>query len=158
MASMTERERIAIDLKKWLRSQPRYKTIRELEKPTGIPYSSLKDYFQGRAAPVGERLRKLAELTHIPSLLQLVSPSVPRTTTSAQYDGKEAARVVVETVSKLTSQLDFFKTGTPADRALLRSALPARDVGYLTTLLKAMYDEDQFQTWVYFAEYKPESR
>jgi hypothetical protein len=81
MPTKPERERIAIELKKWLRSQDKYRTISELEHPTGIPYSSLKDYFQGRALPSGARLEKLAALTNIPNLASLPArtSSVPPT-------------------------------------------------------------------------------
>jgi hypothetical protein len=68
------------------------------------------------------------------------------------------AQSVFVTVHRLLNELNYFKRGTPEDRAALRSVVPARDIGYLTTLLKAMYDEDQFQTWLYFAEYTPGSK
>ncbi len=158
MASKAERERIGIDLKRWMRSQGRYKTIRELEKPTGIPYSSLKDYFSGAAAPAGERLERLAALTGVSSLLRLV-PGQPREAVKpAAGSSDQMARAVLMTLHRLLDELNFFKRGGSVDRAVLRRVVPARDVGYVTTLLKAMYDEDQFQTWLYFAEYNPESR
>ncbi|MGH9364402.1 MAG: hypothetical protein ACRD1B_03935, partial [Thermoanaerobaculia bacterium] len=71
---------------------------------------------------------------------------------------KEMAQAVFTTIHRLLNELNSFKRGTPADRAILRQTVPARDIGYLTTLLKAMYDEDQFQTWLYFADYNPEPR
>jgi hypothetical protein len=61
-------------------------------------------------------------------------------------------------VRALMAALEPFKKGTAEDRALLRRTVAARDVGYLTSLLKAMYDEDQFQTWVYFTHYTPDQR
>jgi hypothetical protein len=71
---------------------------------------------------------------------------------------EEIAREVRKDVDRLLADIEFFKRASAPERAVLRSLLPARDVGYLTSLLKAMYDEDQFQTWLYFTEYKPESR
>ena len=158
MPSKTERERIAIDLKKWLRSQGRYKTVKDLQAPTGIPYESLKDYFQGRSVPSGERLEKLAALTALPSLVALSPTRSAQPSKATTSSRKEMAQSVFTTIHRLLNELNFFKRGTPADRAILRQIVPARDIGYLTTLLKAMYDEDQFQTWLYFAEYNPESR
>lgn len=155
MPSKAERERIAIELKKWLRSQSRYKTVKDLQVPTGIPYESLKDYFQGRSIPSGERLERLAALTALPSLSALAPVRTVRTRPSSS---KEMAQSVFTTIHRLLNELNSFKRGTPADRAVLRNIVPARDIGYLTTLLKAMYDEDQFQTWLYFADYNPESR
>lgn len=157
MTSKIDRERMAIQLKQWLRSQGRYRTVRELEGPTGIPYSSLKDYFSGRAVPTGERRERLAALTGAPTLLVKPlggsgSPAVK------SVSGEQAARDLLMTLHRLLNELHYFKRGTPADRATFRRLVPARDVGYVTTLLKAMYDEDQFQTWVYFADYTPEAR
>jgi hypothetical protein len=151
------KERLAIELKTWLQSQKRFKTIRELEHVTGIPYSSLKDYFSGHATPPGERRRRLGELTRIPSLQPWIQP--PRGLQSASSSQHTAsAESVAIGVRHLMAALEPFKKGSAADRAALRKTVPARDVGYLTSLLKAMYDEDQFQTWLYFTEYTPESR
>ncbi len=158
MPSKAERERIAIELKKWLRSQSHYKTVKELQAPTGIPYESLKDYFQGRSIPSGERLERLAALTALPSLSALAPVRPGQTVRTRPSSRKEMAQSVFTTIHRLLNELNSFKRGTAADRAVLRSIVPARDIGYLTTLLKAMYDEDQFQAWLYFAEYNPESR
>lgn len=159
MPSKSDRERVAIDLKKWLRSQPQYKTIADLRNPTGIPYTSLKDYFGGKALPSGARLEKLAALTGAPSLMAMLpTQSGGRAASSGAPSSAEMARSVFTTIHRLLNELNFFKRGTAADRAALRNVVPARDVGYLTTLLKAMYDEDQFQAWLYFADYNPESK
>lgn len=158
MASRQERERIAIELKTWLRSQSRFTTIQALEGPTGIPYSSLKDYFSGRAVPAGERLRRLADIAGTPTLLTLVTRVPAEPAQKEVRQAEKTARSVREDVDHLLAHLEFFKKGSTSDRAVLRSVLPPRDVGYLTSLLKAMYDEDQFQTWLYFTDYKPDSR
>jgi hypothetical protein len=158
MTLKVDHERMAIELKQWLRSQNRYRTIRELEAPTGIPYSSLKDYFAGDAAPRGERLQRLAALTRVPALLATDAKARPSASERGECTAEESARRVSMTLRRLMDELDFFKRGTPEDRSTLKRMVPARDVGYATTLLKAMYDEDQFQAWVYFSEYKPEGR
>ena len=157
MAPKIDRERIALELKGWLRSQQRFRTIRELEPVTCIPYSSLRDYFCGHAAPVGERLRRLAGLTRVPSLVEQLGSGVTATPSPTTTDDPTAlAARVRDDADRLLADLEPFKRGTPEQRAVLRSTLPPRDVGYLTSLLKALYDEDQFETWLYFVEYKPE--
>jgi hypothetical protein len=157
MVPKIDRERLALELKAWLRSQQRFRTIRELESVTGIPYSSLRDYFCGHAAPVGDRLRRLASLTKVPSLLERLGSGTTAGETVAPSDELvNLAAKVREDADRLLADLEPFKRGTPQDRAVLKSTLPPRDVGYLTSLLKALYDEDQFETWLYFVEYKPE--
>jgi hypothetical protein len=54
--------------------------------------------------------------------------------------------------------LEFFKKGSKDDRDVLRKAIPGRDVGYVTSLLRALYDEDQFDAWILFSEYSLRSR
>lgn len=152
-----DKERLAIELKKWLQSQTRFKTIRELEQPTGIPYSSLKDYFAGKASPPGERRRRLAEVTRIPILEPWMRAPDPAQSRPTSQPTASAESVGIG-VRHLMAALEPFRKGSAEDRAVLRKTVSARDVGYLTSLLKAMYDEDQFQTWLYFTEYTPESR
>lgn len=164
MGSEPDRQRIAIDLKKWLHSQTKYRTLHDVAKATGIPYNTLKKYFGGKRFPSGRRLDSLTQITGIPALDALrqqerearalprqASPSMPKSP-------EEAARELMITLHRLMNDLNYFKRGSDVDRVLLRKIVPARDVGYVTSLLKAMYDEDQFQAWVYFADYNPESR
>lgn len=158
MPSKTERERVAIELQKWLKGQSRYRTIRDLQAATGIPYSSLKDYFSGRKFPSAERLQRLAGFTGLGSVLELLPSGTTVTSGQQPHAPEEMARRVLETAHRFMADLEYFKRGTADDRALLKTVVPPRDVGYLTTLLKAMYDEDQFATWLYFAEYKPQQR
>jgi hypothetical protein len=56
-------------------------------------------------------------------------------------------------ILELSIQLEYFKQGSRAHREALRRTIPGRDIGYLTSLLRALYDEDQFETWILFSEY-----
>jgi hypothetical protein len=156
MSSKSERQRLAVDLKTWLRSQNRFRTVREVAAAAGIPYTSVKDYFNGRSAPQGERRQILADLTRLSALRGQEKPVPIRKDPSGSATAR--ADAVLQAVRQLLVELDPFKAGTPEERVVLRKTVPARDIGYLTALLKAMYDEDQFQTWLYFTEYKPEGR
>ena len=48
----------------------------------------------------------------------------------------------------LNDQLSLFRDGSAQDRQRLRSHLNGPDVGYITTLLRAVLDEDKFQSWL----------
>lgn len=158
-------ERLAIELKTWLRQQGRFRSVREVADAVKIPYTSVKDYFNGRAVPAGERRRLLFELTKAPTLRE-GDVTAPRKDSGPNRNGTTgqvskspvAADDVLLAIHTLIARLERFKKGTPADRDVLRAMVPKRDVGYLTTLLRALYDEDEFQTWLYFTEYQPPSR
>ena len=53
------------EFRKWFSKQTRFKTQKELAEYLGMPYSSLKMFFQGRSFPKGEIQEKLYELTGI---------------------------------------------------------------------------------------------
>jgi transcriptional regulator with XRE-family HTH domain len=67
-----------------------------------------------------------------------------------------AARVqaVEDTLYTLNDELQFFKEGSPHSRGILRRRLSGPDVGYVTTLLKALFDEEKFQDWLAMTTYE----
>ncbi len=67
-----------------------------------------------------------------------------------------AARVqaVEDTLYTLNDELQFFKEGSPHYRGILRRRLSGPDVGYVTTLLKALFDEEKFQNWLAMTTYE----
>lgn len=67
------------------------------------------------------------------------------------------ARTIVEIVdllARLRWELEFFKTVSPQDRETFRQAIPGEQVGYIVSLLKAFYDEDEFREWLSFSRGK----
>lgn len=63
-------------------------------------------------------------------------------------------QAVEETLYALNDELQFFKEGSPHSRKILRQQLSGPDVGYLTTLLKALFDEEKFQNWLAMTTYE----
>jgi transcriptional regulator with XRE-family HTH domain len=72
---MTKKEQIKkelpLRLREWFQSQSKWKTQTELARFLGINPKTLNDYFNGHNNPRGENLKKLADLTHLPILLEL---------------------------------------------------------------------------------------
>lgn len=54
----------------------------------------------------------------------------------------------------LGEELNYFKSSTQKDRHLLKQKVPAMDVGYVVSFLRAVYDEDAFQDWLFFSDYE----
>ncbi len=63
------------------------------------------------------------------------------------------AKTVMLLLMSLSSELEFFKTCTENERRIFKKIVPGQDVGYITTLLRALYDEDKFQRWLLFSTY-----
>ena len=66
---------------------------------------------------------------------------------------EERAKTVMRLLMSLSSELDFFKNCTENERKIFKGIVPGQDVGYITTLLRALYDEDKFQRWLLFSTY-----
>jgi len=71
---------------------------------------------------------------------------------------REHADKLLELLYSLDRELQYFRNGSPSDREQLRRVVHGQDVGYITSLLKALYDEDKFQSWQLFANYQMVSR
>jgi len=64
------------------------------------------------------------------------------------------AKRIVQILLQLSSELEFFKRCSEEGRKTFRKIVPGPDVGYVTTLLRALYDEDKFQRWLLFSDYE----
>lgn len=69
-------------------------------------------------------------------------------------NAKGKARRIMQLILSLSNELEFFKTCSEDERAIFKRIVPGQDVGYLTTLLRALYDEDKFQRWLLFSTYE----
>ena len=71
---------------------------------------------------------------------------------------EEKAKNVMRLMMSLSSELEYFKSCTENERKIFKKTVPGQDVGYLTTLLRALYDEDKFQRWLLFSTYTMKGR
>jgi len=88
---------------------------------------------------VGQQLAVIGQA--VTQLGKLLSPP-----STSNIDAKMQA--VEDALYALNNQLEFFKEGSPHSRKMLRRQLSGPDVGYVTTLLKALFDEERFQDWL----------
>jgi len=69
------------------------------------------------------------------------------------------AQAVGRILGELDRELAFFRQESRQDaRHVLRRVVDAKDVGYLIALLKAMYDDDAFENWIFGAQYGARNR
>jgi len=62
------------------------------------------------------------------------------------------SRTITELLARLKGELEFFKAGSSEDREVLRKVTPGEQVGYVVSLLKALYDEGAFREWLHFSQ------
>lgn len=113
--------------------------VRELPADTGILVRELKE--------LREKVEQMdAKMTAARMYQETGKKSV-------STNANEKARTVMRLLSSLSSELEFFKNCTEDERATFRKTIPGEDIGYITTLLRALYDEDKFQRWLFFSKY-----
>ena len=196
----SNKTRLAIQLRQWLSQQARFHSIADMARSIGIPESTLRDYFIGRALPSPRNIRRLKEITQLEFLDDILksAPSrrgetpkagiaqdllgfatrlagikrsvaslaeefdslaeqVARRSSAHSREGVDQtpagrSRTITELLSRLRGELQFFKAGSPEDREVLRKVIPGEQVGYLVSLLKALYDEEAFREWLHFSQ------
>jgi len=95
---------------------------------------------------VQELKKDLAEISH---RLDVIGRKLP-TTQAPKWiaNSTSAAKAVRATLQRLLEQLEYFKQGTETDRKKFRELIDPMEVGYVSSLLKALFDEEGFQRWV----------
>jgi hypothetical protein len=73
-------------------------------------------------------------------------------------DSISAAKNVKMSLRKLLDLLEYFKKGTESDRKTFRRIIDPLEVGYITSILKALFEEEAFQRWVLATEFKPRGK
>lgn len=97
-------------------------------------------------------------LTEALSNLEDIRNSILASNTRPRYTAVEdRIKNISNLLVLLNQELQFFKRGSPETRAKLRRLLSGSDVGYITALLRALFDEDRFQNWMLMSTYRMET-
>jgi hypothetical protein len=67
---------------------------------------------------------------------------------------KERAEKIKDLLLALEKELRFFRDGSKAERDILRTELDFADVGYVSSLLTMLAEEDKFGRWCILSTYK----
>lgn len=105
---------------------------------------------------------KIEELRSKPNAVKRNIPKGAKTlpqimARESKKDYYKQANKIKKLLVSLTHELEYFKQAPESSRETFRKVVPGIDVGYITTLLRALYNEDQFQRWMLFSEYKMKS-
>jgi hypothetical protein len=176
--SETEREQEATALRTWFSSQNRFGSWAAMERALKLTKDYLHSIKSGERRAVDPELRsKLFETTRLEAFRPIVrgvksrkpqrkmqrkiSQQSPRDRDGIEQlrdDPSERATRIKILLIKLADELEFFKQKPEPVRRIFRKEIPGEDIGYVTTLLRALYDEDQFQRWLLFSDYKLKSK
>ena len=164
-------ESLKAELEKWWRGHPEMRNYAVIGRRAGVSAETTRRVFQGSQLPSQSTSNKLKAFVDSPTLdicattrftIQTsVTTKTRGRTTATQVDDLGIRMETKERISRIESlrfevveEIEFFKKGTPAERELLKSMLNPSDVGYVTSLLRAFFDEDVFQQWIILSQYK----
>lgn len=115
---------------------------KEVAKRLGIPYSTVKHWFES-----GKSARKPSEanLTKIRTFIESKErPEVYRQIEEARHRTEKIKYLLL----LLEDELRWFRDNNPNAREVFRKELDASDIGYISSLLAMMSEEDKFKRWL----------
>jgi len=123
--------------------------IFEMAKSQGVQIPDVKSELMRDVQKLRKDVGKVAQdLQSIDR--KLSQEEVPKQIT----DSATAAKAVKATLRQLVEQLEYFKKGTRADRKKFCEQIDPMEIGYVTSLLKALFDEEGFQRWILAAQFE----
>ncbi|MBI3952931.1 MAG: hypothetical protein HY330_00280 [Chloroflexi bacterium] len=131
---------------------------RELAARLGVPYSTVKGWLgprpKARLLTASEqRIQALlggaVPLLEAAPLGEERAPAARATAANArlQAEAKRRAAKLKLLLVLLEDELRWFRDGHPDGRAAYRATLDPYDIGYLSSLLSMLTDEEKFQRW-----------
>ena len=127
-----------IKILKWWETQHRYSTIRELADEIGWDTQSLITYFQNKELPPKLVVEKIAKT------LDIETPALDSVFQEAQRKTEKIKHLLLF----LEEELSWFRDGSKEARDIFREELDPYDVGYISSLLIMLGDEDKFRRWL----------
>lgn len=122
----------------WWKDQHQFKSMKELSEKIGWIEEELVSYFKTKNTPPKLVIYKIAELIGLE--------------TSIKSLNREEVRERIEKVKYLLifleDELEWFRDGTQEVRDILREELDFADIGYISSLMTMLSDENKFKRWL----------
>lgn len=135
-------------LRKALSVSKKYKTQTDISKATNINEKSIGDYFTARHKPSQERWILLREVLFTEGLDNVLDEKSTLKLASEAIHSIERLKAIL---ILLNDELEYLKNSTPVNRRILKEQIPGHQVGYLASLLTALYDESQLDIFKNFS-------
>jgi len=122
----------------WWETQHRYSAIRELAEDIGWDVQNLTNHLQNKEIPPKLVIEKIVKTVgfEIP-VLNLILQEAQRKTNKVKY-----------LLLFLEEEIRWFRDGSKEARDILREELDLSDIGYISSLLTMLGDEDKFKRWL----------
>lgn len=122
----------------WWKTQHRYSTIRDLADEIGWDVQNLANHLQNKEMPPKLVIEKIAKTVgfEIPAL-DFILQEAQRRTEKIKY-----------LLLLLEDELRWLRDSSEESRKIFREALDLSDVGYISSLLTMLGDEDKFRRWL----------
>lgn len=136
-----------------------------LAKIMGVPKGTVSHWLAGRG-PSEEGVRIIERfLSNLPSTLEFESNvqttnekkgrnETERKRNGFRHDTPERVARLRNLFLLIAQDLEALRAAGEADRELYRNTLDNRDIGYLSSLMAMLCDENQFQRWMQFSTYR----
>lgn len=127
-----------MNILEWWETQHRYSTVREFADEIGWDSQNLTKHLQNKERPPKLVIDKIARTVgfEIPALDFLVKEA-QRKTERIKY-----------LLLLLEDELRWFRDSSKEAREILREVLDLSDIGYISSLLTMLGDEDKFRRWI----------
>jgi hypothetical protein len=134
----TRWQELWVKILEWWKTQHRYSTVKEFADEIGWDSQSLAAHLQNGQMPsrlVIEKIAKIIglETTSLDSILQ---------------EAEQKTEKIKYLLLLLEDELRWFRDGSGESRAVFRRSLDLNDVGYISSLLTMLGDEEKFRRWV----------
>ncbi len=123
---------------KWWETQHHYSTVKELADEIGWDVQNLNNHLQNKDMPPKLVVEKIAKTVgfEIPALEFILQEAQRRT------------EKVKHLLLFLEEELRWFRDSSKETRDIFREKLDLGDIGYISSLLTMLGDEDKFRRWL----------
>lgn len=123
---------------KWWETQHRYSTVKELADEIGWDVQNLNNHFQNKDMPPELVVEKIAKTVgfEVPALEPILQ------------EAQRRIEKMKHLLLFLEEELRWFRDGSKETRDIFRGKLDLGDIGYISSLLTMLGDEEKFRRWL----------
>jgi len=127
-----------IKILKWWETQHHYSTVRELADEIGWDAQNLNNNLQNKDMPPKLVVEKIAKIIgfEVPTLDSIIQ------------EAQQKTEKIKYLLLLLEDELEWFRDNSKEARDIFREELDPYDVGYISSLLTMLSDEDKFKRWL----------
>lgn len=127
-----------IKILKWWETQHRYSTVKELADEIGWDTQNLNNHLQNKDMPPKLVVEKIAKIAGFETI------DLDRILQEAQRRTEKAKHLLLF----LEEELRWFRDSSKEGRDIFRGELDFGDIGYISSFLTMLDDEEKFKRWL----------